>query len=61
VADGVFLAKLIQVRVELFRLEVEVVVQESAKVGGAVGGVGHDFHAVAGGDDHALFNPGIGG
>jgi len=38
----------------------KVMVQKSAQIGGSVGGVGHDLHAIAGGDDHALFDPGIG-
>ena len=59
-ADGVFLAEFVEVRVEFFGGQMEVVVQESAQVGVAVGGVGHDLHAIAGGDDHALFDPGIG-
>ena len=56
----VFLAEFVQVRVEFFRLQMKVLVQESAQVGVAVGGVGHDLHAVAGGDDHAFFDPRIG-
>ena len=38
----------------------KVIVQESAEVGVAVGGVRHNLHAIAGGDDHAFFNTGVG-
>ena len=60
VADRVFLAEFVEMRVEFVGGEVKVVVQESAQVGVAVGGVGDDLHAIAGGDDHALFDSGIG-
>ena len=60
-AHRVFLAKLVEVRVELVGGEVEVIVQESAQVGVAVGGVRDDLHAIAGRDHHALFDSGIGG
>ena len=59
VPHRVLFAKLVEMRVEFFGGEVKVIVQKSAQVGGAVGGVGHNFHAVAGGDDHALFDAGM--
>jgi len=59
-ADCVFPTEFVEMRVEFFRLEMKVIVQESAQVGGAVGRVGHQLDAIAGGDDHALFDPGIG-
>src|SRR5579864_3653860 len=60
-ADGLFLAKLVKMRIKFISGQVKVVVEESAKVGVAVGGVGHDLHTIAGGDDHCLFDAGIGG
>ena len=61
VPHRIFFAKFVEMRVEFVSREMKVVVQESAQVGVAVGGVGHDLHAIAGGDDHAFFDPGIGG
>lgn len=60
-AYGVLLAEFVEMGVEFFGGEMKVMVEESAQVGGAVGGVGDQFHAVAGGDDHSLFNSGVGG
>ena len=61
VANRIFPAEFVEMRVELFRLQMKVIVQESAQVGGAVGGVRHKLNTIAGGDHHALFDPGIGG
>jgi hypothetical protein len=35
--------------------------KESAEVGVAVGGMRHDLHTIAGGDDHRLLDTGISG
>ena len=51
---SIFLAKFVKVRIEIVGIDVKVIMQESAKVGVAVGGVGNDLDAVAGGDHHAL-------
>jgi hypothetical protein len=48
------------VRVEFFGFEVKVIVQESAQIGVAVGGVGDDLNPIAGGNHHAFFDPRIG-
>ena len=48
-------------RVEFLWLQMKVIMQESAQVGMAVGCERHNLHAIASGDDHALFNAGIGG
>ena len=61
VANRIFPTEFVEMRVELFRLQMKVIVQESAEVGGAVGGVRHKLNTIAGGDHHALFDPGIGG
>jgi hypothetical protein len=39
----------------------KMMVEESAQVGAAVGRVGDQFHSVAGGEDHALFDSGVSG
>jgi hypothetical protein len=44
-------------RIELVRRHPEMVVQESAKIGRAIAGVGDHFHAVASGNDHTLLDP----
>src|SRR4051794_7646894 len=46
--------------VEFVGSEAEVVVEESAEVGRAVGSVGNDFHAIAGGDDEGFLDAGVG-
>ena len=43
-------------RVEFVCCQMKLIVQKTAQVGGAVAGVRNHFHAVAGGNDHALFN-----
>ena len=58
--DRVFLAKFVQVGIQFFRLQMKMVVQKSAQIGVAVGGVRDDLDAVAGRDDHALFDAGVG-
>jgi hypothetical protein len=55
----IFFSKLIQMRVQFFRCEMKVIVQKSAQVGRSVRRVRDHFHAVAGGDDHALFDSGL--
>src|SRR4029077_13149275 len=57
----IFLAELIEVWVEIFRFEVEVLVKKSAQIGRAVAGMGDHLHAIAGGDDHALLDSGMSG
>jgi hypothetical protein len=60
VADNFFVAKFVKMSVEFVGGEVEVVVKESAEVGGAVGGLGDDLYAIAGGDDEGFFNTRVG-
>src|SRR5579872_2140365 len=58
---SVFLAEFVEVRIEIVRIDLEVVMQKSAQIGVAVRSVGHDLDTVAGGDHHALFDSWIGG
>src|SRR5271169_3155743 len=57
----IFLAEFVKVRVEILRREVKVLVQKTTQVGRTVGSVSDHFHAVAGGDNHPLFDSGSGG
>ncbi len=59
--DGVLLAKFVKMRIELVGIEMEVVVEKSAKIGVPVAGMGDDLDAIAGRDNHAFFDAGIGG
>ncbi len=56
----VLFPKLVEMPVEFFGGEVKMLVQKSAQVGGAVRGMGDQFHPVASGDDHALFDSRMG-
>jgi hypothetical protein len=38
----------------------KMAVEKTAQVGRAVGGMGNHFHAIAGGNNHGLFNAGLG-
>ena len=60
VADRIFPAEFVKVRIEFFPLQMKMIAQKSAEVGGAVGGVGHNLDAIAGGNHDPLFDPGIG-
>ena len=60
-ADRVLFAEFVEMRVEFLRLQMEVIMQESAQVGVAVGCERHNLHAITRGDDHALFDARIGG
>ncbi len=48
-------------RIQLFGLQMKMIMQKSAKVGVPVHRVRHHLHPVAGRDDHALFNSWVGG
>jgi hypothetical protein len=56
----IFLAEFVKVWVKILRREVKMLVQKTAQIGRTVAGVSDDFHAVAGGDDHALLDSGAG-
>jgi len=56
-----FLAELIQMRIQFGGGKVKVVVQKAAQVRRAVAGVSDHFHAIAGGNNHALFHAGMRG
>jgi hypothetical protein len=43
-------------RVELVRGQMKLIVQKAAQVSRSIAGVRDHLHAVAGGNDHALFN-----
>src|SRR5260370_14639283 len=58
--DRILFAEFVQVRVEFLGLQMKVIVEESAQIGVAVGGMSYDFNPVAGRDHHALFDPRIG-
>src|SRR5579862_8328060 len=58
---GIFLSKLVQVRIDVFRLQLKVVMQKTTQVRRAVGGMSDHFYTVTGGEDHALFDPRMGG
>ncbi len=60
-AHGVFLAELVEVWIEILRLKVKMFMQKTAQISRAVGCVSHNFHPVAGGNNHALFNSRVGG
>jgi len=55
----IFAAKFVEVGVEFLRIHVKIIVEKSAQIGGAVRGVSNNLYAIAGGDHHALFDPGI--
>ena len=59
-AHRIFVAKLVEVRIEILSLQLKVVVQKAAQIGRSVGGVRNHFHAVARGNDHALFDSRMG-
>ena len=61
VPHGILLAEFVEMGVEFFRLQVEVIMLEAAQVGVTVDRVRNHFHAIAGGDHHSLFDSRIGG
>ena len=60
-AHRVFLTEFVEMSIEHAGIQVEVVVQESAKISVTIHRVRDDLDAVAGRDHHTLFDSGIGG
>ena len=47
-------------RIEFFGRQVKTLVQKAAQIGRAISCVSDQFHTIAGGNDHALFDSGMG-
>ena len=59
VADRFIFAKFVEMTFELAEIDLEILAQEFAQIARAILHVGDEFHAVAGGNDHALGNGGM--